>query len=148
MTRVVITAKTLLDGGLEGKAPYTMLSAVGTEERPFAAATVRHVDFVDSTGTVLPSSKRMTPPLDASATIVCLGYAASMDEIIIGASNAKVYTFCGATGRLVRQCRATMQPVCLEELDHLELFTVMPAAKIVADKAKQKATKKRPVASR
>jgi radical SAM superfamily enzyme YgiQ (UPF0313 family) len=41
-----------------------------------------------------------------------------------------------------------MQPVCLEELDHLELFTVMPAAKIVVDKAKQKATKKRPVASR
>ena len=41
-----------------------------------------------------------------------------------------------------------MQPVCLEELDHLELFTVAPAAKIVVDKAKKKALKKIPVGSR
>ena len=38
-----------------------------------------------------------------------------------------------------------MQPVSLEELDHLELFTVMPSAKIVVDKAKQKALKKHSV---
>ena len=37
-----------------------------------------------------------------------------------------------------------MQPVRLEELDHLDLFTVAPSAKIVVDKAKEKAAKKRP----
>ncbi len=37
-----------------------------------------------------------------------------------------------------------MQPVRLEELDHLDLFTVAPSAKIVVEKAKGKAAKKRP----
>ena len=46
--------------------------------------------------------------------------------------------------KLAMDSDVAMQPVRLEELDHLELFTVAPSAKIVVDKAKEKAAKKRP----